>query len=57
MNNAAAYRSMFDLTGRTVLVTGGARGIGFAIAEGCAAWGAHAIVVDKNADGAAAALG
>jgi gluconate 5-dehydrogenase len=39
---------MFDLTGRTALVTGGARGIGFAIAEACAAWGAHALVADVN---------
>lgn len=46
------YKSMFDLSGRRVLITGGARGIGFAIGEACAAWGAHVVLVDVNGDGA-----
>lgn len=41
-----------DLNGRTVLVTGGARGIGRAIARAAAAAGARVVVVDIDADGA-----
>lgn len=41
------------LTGRTVLVTGAARGIGAAISRGMAAEGAAVIVTDQDADGAA----
>lgn len=44
------YRQMFDLTGRTAIVTGGARGIGLAICEALAAWGAHAVIVDRDPD-------
>jgi gluconate 5-dehydrogenase len=46
---------MFDLSGRTVLVTGGARGIGFAISEACATWGAHVLIADVNGASAEAA--
>lgn len=53
--SAAHYRSMFELTGKRVLVTGGARGIGFAIAEACAAWGAAALIADIDAGAAEAA--
>jgi gluconate 5-dehydrogenase len=35
---------LFDLTGKTILITGAARGIGFAIAEAVAAAGAHVIL-------------
>jgi NAD(P)-dependent dehydrogenase (short-subunit alcohol dehydrogenase family) len=55
MGDAAFYRSMFDLSGSTVLVTGGARGIGLAIAEACAAWGAHTLIADLDAERAKAA--
>lgn len=49
------YRSMFDLSGKTVLVTGGARGIGLAIAEACAAWGARVVIADVRCEAAEAA--
>lgn len=42
---------MFDLTGKTALVTGSARGIGNAIARGLADAGATIILSDINADG------
>lgn len=41
--------SLFDLSGRTALVTGGAQGIGFAIAEGLAAAGAAIILNGRTA--------
>src|ERR1044072_1703830 len=50
-----AYGAMFDLAGRTALVTGGARGIGLAIGEALAAVGAHVVIVDLNPDGGRAA--
>lgn len=52
MSDANFYRAMFDLSDKVVLVTGGARGIGLAIAEACAAWGARVLLADVN--GAAA---
>ncbi len=39
---------IFDLTGRSVLVTGGAQGLGRAMAEGLADFGASILIVDKN---------
>jgi 3-oxoacyl-[acyl-carrier protein] reductase len=44
----------FDFTGRTVIVTGGARGIGLALSEFFAAAGATVAVADVNAEALAA---
>jgi gluconate 5-dehydrogenase len=41
---------LFDLTGRTALITGSARGIGFALAEGIAAAGARVLLNGTRAD-------
>jgi 3-oxoacyl-[acyl-carrier protein] reductase len=40
----------FDFTGRTVLVTGAARGIGLAVSRGFADAGADVVMVDRDAD-------
>ncbi len=40
----------FDLTGKVAVVTGGARGIGFAIAEALACYGADIVLVDRLHD-------
>ncbi len=42
--------SLFNLSGRTALITGSARGIGFALAEGMARAGAHVIVNGTRPD-------
>lgn len=47
--------ALFDLTGRTALITGGSQGIGFALAQGLAAAGARVILNGRDAAKLAAA--
>jgi NADP-dependent 3-hydroxy acid dehydrogenase YdfG len=42
---AEELRGLFDLSGRTVIVTGGTRGIGFALAQGHLAAGANVVAM------------
>jgi NAD(P)-dependent dehydrogenase (short-subunit alcohol dehydrogenase family) len=46
--NRARLRELFDMTGRVVVVTGGTRGIGRALAEGYVCAGAKVAVVSRN---------
>jgi len=46
--------SLFDLTDRVVLVTGGSRGLGREIAFGCARCGADVVIASRNFDSCAA---
>ena len=48
----ASISALFDLSGRTALVTGGATGIGEGIARVLAAAGAAVVIADIDADGA-----
>lgn len=44
--------SLFDLTHKVVIVTGGARGLGRVLAQGLAVQGASVVVADVDAHGA-----
>ena len=48
--------ALFDLSGRTALITGSVRGIGFALAQGLAAAGAQVIVNSRRPDAVDAAV-
>src|SRR5215213_11919569 len=50
----ARIPSLFDLSGKTALVTGAASGLGRAIAIGLAAHGADVVTADMNLEGAKA---
>lgn len=46
--DATKLQSLFDMTGRVVIVTGGTRGIGRSLAEGYAAAGAKVVVASRK---------
>ena len=57
MEGCERSRAVFlELPGRVAIVTGAARGIGFAIAQRLSKAGAHVLIADVSQEGAAAAL-
>ncbi|WP_301121773.1 SDR family NAD(P)-dependent oxidoreductase [Mycolicibacterium fortuitum] len=48
--NRETFDHLFDMTDRTVIVTGGTRGIGLALAEGFTLAGARVVVASRKAD-------
>jgi NAD(P)-dependent dehydrogenase (short-subunit alcohol dehydrogenase family) len=46
----SGFDKLFDMTDRTVIVTGGTRGIGLALAEGFVLAGANVVVASRKAD-------
>ena len=51
--NRDHVNQLFDLTGRTAIITGGTRGIGRALAEAFVAQGANVVVASRKADACA----
>jgi NAD(P)-dependent dehydrogenase (short-subunit alcohol dehydrogenase family) len=51
--DAAKLQTLFDMSDRVVIVTGGTRGIGRSLAEGYAAAGAKVVVASRKADACA----
>src|SRR5205807_462490 len=50
-----ALQALFDLNGRTAIITGGTRGIGLTLAEALVTCGANVVVASRKAEGCAAA--
>lgn len=48
MVNLETYRKLYDLSGKVALVAGGAGGIGSAVCEGLAAFGATVLIGEQN---------
>ena len=48
MNSLSSYRDLYNLTGKVALVAGGAGGIGSAICQGLAAFGATVVVCGRK---------
>ncbi len=47
---ASTLHTLFDLSGRVALITGGSRGLGLQVAEALAEFGAHLVLVARKAD-------
>lgn len=56
MMDAETLHGLFDLSGRTAVVTGGTRGIGFALAQGYLAAGANVVITGRSEQRCRAAL-
>jgi NAD(P)-dependent dehydrogenase (short-subunit alcohol dehydrogenase family) len=53
--NREKFRTLFDMTDRVVIVTGGTRGLGLALAEGYIAAGAKVVVASRKSEACNAA--